>query len=147
MSNNSSKQQATNRKFDLSNSKSPSVRRKLSGPGFRAFQKIADRWNLSRGQKLGLLGFPNRQTYMNWEEKKIPTFNFDTLTRFSLIIGIYKALHILYPEENFADAWVKMPNSNPLFQGKPAIDYMASGSIDNLFRVRRLLDARRGTWS
>jgi hypothetical protein len=134
--------------LNLTNGQDITVRRKLSGPALRTFLKIAERWHLSPGEKLKLLGSPHRQTFSNWQRGKThTTFDLDTLTRISLIIGIYKALHILYPEENFADAWVNMPNSNPLFQGRPAIDYMCGGSIDNLFRVRRLLDARRGSWS
>jgi antitoxin Xre/MbcA/ParS-like protein len=40
-----------------------------------------------------------------------------------------------------------MPNSNPLFGGKPALTLMTDGGIDGLFRVRRLLDSRRGGWN
>jgi hypothetical protein len=37
-----------------------------------------------------------------------------------------------------------MPNSHPLFGGRPAIAVMVDGGIDALYRVRRLLDGRRG---
>jgi hypothetical protein len=65
------------------------------------------------------------------------------LVRISLVLGIYKALHILYPDDALADRWVKFPNSNPLFGGEPALARMAAG-IDGLLEVRRLLDGRRG---
>jgi len=61
------------------------------------------------------------------------------------VLGIYKALHILYPDPQLADRWVKLPNSNPLFNGQPALSLMAEGGIDGLLQVRRLLDARRGS--
>jgi hypothetical protein len=37
-----------------------------------------------------------------------------------------------------------MPNTHPLFGGRPAIEAMVSGGIDALYRVRRLVDGRRG---
>ena len=41
--------------------------------------------------------------------------SFDTLTRLSLVLGIYKALQVLYPEPAFADRWIGVPNSHTLF--------------------------------
>jgi hypothetical protein len=61
-----------------------------------------------------------------------------------LLLGIYQALHILYPDDALADRWVKLPNSNPMFGGKPALALMFDGGIDGLTQTRRLLDARRG---
>ena len=37
----------------------------------------------------------------------------DQLTRISLLIGIYKALNILYSRK-LADAWMLLANSNPM---------------------------------
>ena len=70
--------------------------------------------------------------------------SFDTLTRISLVLGIYKAIQVLYPEPAFADRWVRMPNANTLFGGGPPIAFLADNGIDGLFQLRRLLDARRG---
>ena len=72
------------------------------------------------------------------------SLSFDTLTRLSLILGIYKSLQVLYPEPRFADTWVRLPNSNAVFAGAPPLALMMDGGIDGLFRVRRLLDGRRG---
>jgi hypothetical protein len=68
----------------------------------------------------------------------------DTLTRISLVLGIHKALQVLYAEPAFADRWMRMPNANPLFGGLAPIAFAAGNGIDGLFQVRRLLDARRG---
>jgi hypothetical protein len=70
--------------------------------------------------------------------------SFDTLTRISLVLGVYKALQILYPEQAFADRWIRMPNANPLFAGRSPIAFLADAGLDGLFHVRRLLDSRRG---
>jgi hypothetical protein len=69
------------------------------------------------------------------------------LMRISLVLGIYKDLHVLYPEPDLANRWVRLPNANPLFGGQPALTLMTEGGIDGLYQVRRLLDGRRGGWN
>ena len=64
-----------------------------------------------------------------------------------LVLGIFKDLRILYPERDLADRWVQLPNSNPLFGGKPALTLMIAAGMDGLYQVRRLLDGRRGGWN
>lgn len=123
---------------------SPQVRKRLSAPAIRTFFNVAEAWNLSVKEQLALLGFPAPSTYHKYKSGQIGTLSFDTLTRISLILGIYKGLHILYPERTLADNWVRLPNSNPLFGGSPALQFMMDGGIDGLHQVRRLLDGRRG---
>jgi Protein of unknown function (DUF2384) len=62
-------------------------------------------------------------------------------------LGIYDALHILYPDKELADRWIKLPNSNSLFGGRPAIDFLTKAGMDGLYQVRRLLDNRKEGWS
>ena len=96
-------------------------------------------------QQRALLGWPPASTYHKYKKGDIGTLSYDSLTRISLTLGMFKALHILYPE--WADRWVKLPNSNPLFGGATPIEFVTKeGGIDSLFRLRRLLDARRGGW-
>jgi hypothetical protein len=65
----------------------------------------------------------------------------------SYVLGIYKALQILLPQQAAADAWVRRPNAAPLFGGRPALDRMLSGNVADLYVVRQYLDAQRGGWS
>jgi Protein of unknown function (DUF2384) len=125
----------------------PEVRRRLSGPALRTFFNIAGIWQLSVQEQRALLGWPAASTFHKYKAGDHGALTFDTLTRLSLVIGIYKSLQLLYPEPSFADAWARMPNSHPLFGGRPALALMTDGGIDGLFRVRRLLDSRRGGWS
>jgi hypothetical protein len=125
----------------------PEVRKRLSGPALRTFFRIASAWGLSVTEQRGLLGWPAASTYHKYKSGEHGALSYDTLTRLSLLLGIYKSLEVLYPEPAFADAWVQMPNSNPLFGGRPPIALMIDAGIDGLYRVRRLLDARRGAWS
>ena len=123
---------------------SPQVRKRLSAPAIRTFFNVAAAWNLSVKEQLALLGFPAPSTYHKYKAGQIGTLSFDTLTRISLVLGIYKGLHILYPERTLADSWVRLPNSNALFGGDMALRLMMDGGIDGLHQVRRLLDGRRG---
>ncbi len=138
--------------LDPDRRRDPKVRKQLSGPAMRAFFQIADAWNLAVGEQIALLGYPAESTYFKYkalasraerDTDGVGTLSFDTLVRISLVLGIFKALHILYADEALANRWVKLPNSNPLFGGKPALALMTSG-IDGLHQVRRLLDGRRG---
>ena len=67
----------------------------------------------------------------------------DTLIRISLLLGIFKALNILYSEP-LADAWITLPNRNPMFRGQSPLAYMIERGQPGMLRVRQLLDARRG---
>ena len=125
----------------------PAVRRKLSGPALRTFFNIAAAWGLSVQEQRALLGWPAASTFHKYKGGDFGALSFDTLTRLSLVIGIYKSLQVLYSEPEFADHWVRMPNSHELFGGRPALSLMVDGGIDGLYRVRRLLDGRRGGWN
>ncbi|MGH7933762.1 MAG: MbcA/ParS/Xre antitoxin family protein [Candidatus Binataceae bacterium] len=126
---------------------SPEARRRLSGPAMRTFFNLARAWELSVNQQRGLLGWPAPSTYHKYKAGQIGTLSYDMLTRLSLMLGIYKALHILYPQPELADQWVKLRNANPLFGGRPPLDFMIDGGLDALHQVRRLLDSRRGAWN
>jgi hypothetical protein len=120
------------------------ARRRLSGPGIRAFFNVAAAWQLSPDEQRGLLGWPASSTFYKYRAGDVGTLSFDTLTRLSLVLGIYKALHVLYPDPALADRWLKLPNAHPMLGGRPALAVMIDGGIDGLTQVRRLLDARRG---
>ena len=123
---------------------SPEVRRRLSAPGIRTFFKVAACWQLSGDEQRGLLGWPAPSTFYKYRAGDVGVLSFDMLTRLSLVLGIYKALHVLYPDAALADRWVRLPNAHPLFGGRPALALMIEGGIDGLYQVRRLLDGRRG---
>jgi len=125
----------------------PEVRRRLSGPALRTFFTIAAAWRLTVTEQRGLLGWPASSTFYKYKAGDHGTLSFDTLNRLSLVIGIYSGLQVLYPEVAFADAWVRSPNSHPLFGGQPALALMIDGGMDGLYKVRRLIDARRGGWN
>ena len=122
----------------------PAVRRRLSAPALRAFFNITRAWQLGVNDERGLLGWPPSSTFHKYKSGDAGILSFDTLTRVSLVLGIYKALHILYAESGFADRWMHMPNSNEIFGGRSPLAFSVDAGLDGLFQVRRLLDSRRG---
>jgi hypothetical protein len=125
----------------------PKVRRQMSGPALRSFFHLAQAWSLSAEEQRALLGWPAQSTFYKYKTGQTGTLSFDMLMRISLLLGIYKDLHILYPEDDLADRWLRLPNSNPLFGGRPALALMTGSGQDGLYQVRRLLDSRRGSWN
>jgi hypothetical protein len=122
----------------------PDVRRRLSGPALRTFFNVTRAWQLPVADERALLGWPPPSTFHKYKSGDAGVLSLDALTRISLVLGIYKALHILYAEPAFADGWMRMPNSNPLFGGRTPLAFAADAGLDALFQIRRLLDSRRG---
>ena len=110
----------------------------------RTYFRIADAWKLSAAERMTLLGLRSRSTYHLWREGKSGPLSADTVERLSYIFGIWKALQLLLPSEDSADAWVRKPNEAPLFNGQSALERMLSGRVADLYEVRRYLDGQRG---
>jgi hypothetical protein len=122
-------------------------RKGLSGPALRSFFRIAELWNLSVEEQMTLLGVTARSTFFKWKKDPRSVLPKDTLERISYLLGVYKALQILLPDEKAADAWVRRPNDAALFGGRSALERMRSGHVADLFVVRQYLDAQRGGWA
>ena len=122
-------------------------RKGLSGPALRTFFRIAGRWGLSVDEQMTLLGVAARSTFYKWKKDPNTVLPKDALERISYILGIYKALQVLLPDEKAADEWVKRSNTAPPFGGRSALDRMMSGQVADLFVVRQYLDAQRGGWA
>lgn len=120
------------------------VRRDLAAPALRAFFNITARWGLGNEQERLLLGSPGRSTFYRWKRDIPGQLPHDVLERISYVLGIYKALHIIFGSDHQADEWVTRSNAAPLFGGRSALDRMLGGQVADLFVVRQYLDAQRG---
>jgi hypothetical protein len=118
-------------------------RERLSPAALRAFFNTVERWDIRDEDARLLLSGLSNGPYYKWRKDPDRTLDTDMLTRISYLIGIFKALNILYGEK-LADEWVRLPNTNPIFSGRTPLAYMMAGGISALQTVRRLLDARRG---
>jgi antitoxin Xre/MbcA/ParS-like protein len=108
----------------------------------KAFFRILARWKVPDEAARDLLGGISHGTFYNLRSRP-KTLRADELLRVSYLIGIFKALNILYSDK-LADAWIQLPNTNPIFKGDTPLAYVRAGGIPALQTVRRLLDARRG---
>lgn len=109
----------------------------------KAFFGITHHWELTAEQECVLLGVP-KATFYRWKKQKEGLLGRDTLERISYVLGIYKALRILLPNEIAANKWIHKANDAPLFGGKSALDKLMIGRVIDLADVRRYLDAERG---
>lgn len=113
----------------------------------RSFFRIAQAWGLNNDEQQRLLGC-RRSTFYDWKAGRVrAALDSATLERLSHLFGIYAALQILLPVPERANAWIRRPNSAPLFGGGSALERMLGGQVADLFAVRQYLDAQRGGWS
>ena len=113
---------------DLSSRKE---RERLSPSGLKAFFNIMARWAVRDEDARALLGSVSNGPFYEMKRKPDRVLDPDRLTRVSYVIGIFKALNILYSD------------ANPLFGGQTPLAFMIKGGLPAMHTVRRLLDARR----
>jgi Protein of unknown function (DUF2384) len=116
---------------------------RLSPAAIKGLLRIAEHWKLRDQDTRALLGGMSSGSFYGLKDRHGKTLDEDQLTRISLLIGVYKALNILYSRK-LAGSWISLPNTNPMFGGDSALNYIKKGGIPALIRVRQLLDARRG---
>ncbi len=125
---------------DLSNK---DVLARLTPSAVKAFLMISEVWKLRDEDARQLLGGMSNGAFYELKRKSRGTLDQDRMTRISALIGIFKALNILY-SKNLADRWVQLPNENPMFEGATPLSYIIKGGQPAMMRVRQLLDSRRG---
>ncbi|MET0983610.1 MAG: antitoxin Xre/MbcA/ParS toxin-binding domain-containing protein [Telluria sp.] len=118
-------------------------RERLSKAALSGFFRLATAWQLRDDDARELLGGLSASSYYDWKKNPDRVLEVDRITRISYLLGIYKALHILYGDK-LADEWVSLPNSNVIFGGRTPLACMLGGGLLAMQTVRKLLDARRG---
>jgi hypothetical protein len=111
----------------------------------RFFFNLMAHWGCSVEQQRTLLGSVGTTTFYKY--KRIPDVRLprDTLERISYLMGIHKALSIIFSNQHDrAYEWVSKPNSAAPFNGQSALDYMLAGRVVDIADVRRYLDGVRG---
>jgi hypothetical protein len=127
--------------LDLS---SKTVREEHTPAAARTFFNIMSEWKVKDTDARELLrGLGNGPFYELKHDSNGKVLDSERLYRISYLIGIYKALRILYSKD-LANRFVHLPNSNRMFNGSTPLEYMQKGGLLAMQNVRRLLDARRG---
>jgi len=119
------------------------TRSRLSRPAIEAFFAIVEKWRVRNEDAMALLGGASNGRYYELKKTRRGLLSQDELTRISLLIGIFKALNILF-NQRLANEWPSRPNSNPMFNDTAPIELLIRGGVPGMISVRRLLDARRG---
>lgn len=120
------------------------MRTRLTPSTIDGVVRLADLWRLSSAEVSQLLGDVSERTWFRMKKGEWSgALSQDVLTRASLLIGIYKGLHLLFSDP-LADEWVSLSNDGHLFRGQRPMDVMIAGGIPVMLDVRRHVDALRG---
>ena len=110
---------------------------------FRAAISLFSKWDVTDEQSATLLDLPLR-SYRRWKAGDLGRIDRDTKARLSNLMGIHKALRIVFREAARGYAWIRADND--AFGERSALDVMLGGELTDLMRVRRYLDAERSGW-
>src|ERR1700722_17923689 len=78
---------------------SKAERERLSGSALQAFFNIMERWTVRDEDARALLGGVSNGPYYKWKRAPVRLLDTDVLTRISYLVGIFKALNIIYGEK------------------------------------------------
>lgn len=123
--------------------RSEPISQEEGGALFRAALNLFARWGVTDEQAAVLTDMPVR-TYRRWKAEGPGRISRDGLARLSNLMGIHKALRIIFQEPQRGYEWIKAPNA--AFGGASALQVMVGGELTDIMRVRRYLDAERGGW-
>jgi len=111
------------------------------GAMFRAALNLFRLWGVTDDQAATLLDLP-RRTFARWKAGEVGRLGRDGKARLSNLMGIHKALRVIFRDPARGYAWIKA--KNVAFGGRSALAVMLGGELTDLMRVRRYLDAERG---
>lgn len=106
---------------------------------------LLDHWQLAQNDQAALLGLSgqSRSTISRYRRGEPFADSADLLARAGHLLGIHKALRILFPHElELAYRWVTTPNRR--FSGATPLDIMKRHGYEGILAVRRYLDFERG---
>lgn len=108
----------------------------------RAMIVLFAHWGVGADDSATLLGGISSKTFRRWKDGDYGRVSRDQADRMSLLLGIHKALRIIYTDAARGYRWVGAANT--VFGGKSALDIMLRGGIEDIRRIRSYLDAVRG---
>jgi hypothetical protein len=110
----------------------------------RAVGAIFARWGVSDVDAAVILGGISPKTFRRWRDREYGRVNRDLADRMSYILGIHKALRIIFAQPAQGYSW--MSQANAAFGGRTPLQLLLRGGMDDLRRLRRYLDSVRGGW-
>ena len=110
----------------------------------RAVLALFQRWQITDAEAAVLLGGLSPRSLHRWRKGELGRLSRDLSDRLSMILGIHKALRLVFSDPQRGYDWVKKPNAD--FSGASALNLMLRGGIADLMRIRAYLDSLRGGW-
>jgi transcriptional regulator with XRE-family HTH domain len=110
----------------------------------RMVVSLLDHWNLAPGDQAVLLGLStqSRSTIARYRRGEPLADSADLLARAGHLLGIHKALRILFPQDrDLAYRWITTPNRR---FGSTPLEIMKRHGYEGILAVRRYLDFERG---
>lgn len=111
----------------------------------RMLMELFDHWAIPATDQAVLLGLStqSRSTLARYRRGEPLADNADLLARAGHLLGIHKALRILFPHDReLAYRWVSAPNRR--FDGAAPLQVMKRHGYEGILAVRRYLDFERG---
>lgn len=116
----------------------------LAPAALRSFFTLAQLWKLTEREQVRLLGLNGRYQLLSCKTGSLSGVSEETVERISYLLGIFKAINTLLPDQARADQWMRAPNAAPPFGGRSALDRMVDGDISDLRVVRKYVDGQLG---
>ena len=110
----------------------------------KAFFRITDEWGCTGEDQRKLLGNIGKTTLQKYKQLPPVRLSQDTMERISYIIGIYKAVQMLYPTPERANRRMMLTTTEAPFGGVSALEFMKRSQMKHLMLTRQYFDAKRG---
>jgi hypothetical protein len=108
------------------------------------FFRAMESWGASVAQMQAILGLRSERTLHHWRKSPPKALDPDHLRRIGDVIGIWKALNIVFGSPEKARHW--MINPNALLHGRSPLEVMAKGDIADLDYIRAFAERERSPW-
>lgn len=111
----------------------------------RMLVELFTQWGLAATDQAALLGLSaqSRSSLARYRRGEPLADSADLLGRAGHLLGIHKALRILFPQDrDLAYRWVSVPNRR--FGGATPLEVMKRHGYEGILAVRRYLDFERG---
>lgn len=110
----------------------------------RAVVALFRHWGVSDTDAAILLGGISAKTFRRWKDGDHGRVTRDLADRLSNLLGIHKALRLVFADPVAGYRWMSAPNA--AFGGASALDLLRQGGMEDILRLRRYLDSVRGGW-
>ena len=115
--------------------------RDLREPACRTFLELARAWGLTEEERILLLGCSCNIELSKWRRGDVETMGLESITRVSLLLGIYSMLHTVFSDPAQADSWPKRAHVSGALLGTTALQRMLSAGLTGMRQVHEQLQS------